>query len=86
MKASTSYVINYYCSLFPLQPHTFITSKDAKAKHHIQNHGSLLSTHQAPNNWFLYPITLSKGTLQKRIPSYTPRNTKWDAKGKELLH
>lgn len=70
----TSCVIKYFYSLFPLQPHIFITGKDAQAKHHIQNHGSLLSTNQAPNNWFLYPITLNKKALQKRIPSHTPGN------------
>lgn len=40
--------------------HPAITSKYAWARHHIQNHGSLLSLFQAPNNWFLYPITLNK--------------------------
>lgn len=40
--------------------HIAITSKYTGARHHIQNHGSLLSILQAPNNWFLYPITLNK--------------------------
>lgn len=40
--------------------HAAITSKYAWARHHIQRNGSLLSTLQAPNNWFHYPITLNK--------------------------
>lgn len=61
---------NWWCQCLMLSStaaHSFPSSfyyrhqnKYAWARHHSQNHGSLLSTLQAPNNWFLYPITLHK--------------------------
>lgn len=55
--------------------HAAITSKYAWARRHIQHNGSLLSTLQAPNNWFHYPITLNMRkyclATQQKIPRHT---------------
>lgn len=79
--------VNALCYQVPRPPlsapeHTAITSKHAWARHHTQNHGSLLCICQAPNNWFLYPITLHKGILSsnqqlsRRCPG-TPWEDAW---------
>lgn len=54
------WIIKYYCRPFLYQFCICNTRKTVWAKQRIQNHGSLLSTLQAPNNWFLYPIILNK--------------------------
>lgn len=65
-----------------------ITNKYAWARHHIQNHGSLLSTLQAPNHWFLYPITLQKRkyylATTAEDPQTHPAEMHWDYQWKEL--
>lgn len=65
-----------------------ITNKYAWARHHIQNHGSLLSTLQAPNHWFLYPITLQKRkyylATTAEDPQTHPAEMHWEYQWKEL--
>lgn len=68
--------------------HAAITSKYAWARHHIQHNGSLLSTLQAPNNWFHYPITLNKRkyclATQQKIHRHILEKSIGNISGKEL--
>lgn len=70
-----SCVIEHCHPLFSVQPLLPSLASTPRPDTTFQNHGSLLSTLQAPNTWFLYPITLNKReyclAIKQRIPRHS---------------